>query len=200
MSTPALPPWPSYTRHRPPAKHRTPSVRLRTAQGPARGTRGPDRDLTPARRRPLARSRGGNDQPSRHTSRCERSRRDRTAPRLEDHGRREGGRPESARRRPRRRVRGRPLVTLRARDGQPHRVLESPSTGTLGMLRTARGSAGDDRCGERGPMVLGPRRSQRCPRAMEHLVGSVTEDAGCLRFDGLGDVAVDIPSACACEV
>jgi hypothetical protein len=35
-------------------------------------------------------------------------------------------------------------------------------------------SAGNDRGGQRDPMVLGPRRSRRCPRSAEHFADSLT--------------------------
>jgi hypothetical protein len=44
-------------------------------------------------------------------------------------------------------------------------------------------------------MVLGPRRSQRCPRSVEHIAGSRTEDSGRLRLNGLRVEEVDRPAA-----
>jgi hypothetical protein len=59
----------------------------------------------------------------------------------------------------------------------------------------ARGSTGNDRGGERDPMVLGPRRSQRSPRSVEHIAGSLTELSGRLRLDVLRVEEVNLPAA-----
>ena len=48
-------------------------------------------------------------------------------------------------------------------------------------------------------MVLRPRWPQRCPRAVKHLVPSLTQDANRFGFDVLGVEEVDVPAAVACE-
>ena len=57
-----------------------------------------------------------------------------------------------------------------------------------------RGSAGNDRGGERDPMVFCPRRSQRRPRSVKHIAGSFTEDSGRLRLDVLRVEEVNLPA------
>ena len=52
-----------------------------------------------------------------------------------------------------------------------------------------------DRRGECHPMVLGPGRSQSCPRAAEHLIGPGTENAGRLGLYCLGVVEMNVPAA-----
>jgi hypothetical protein len=49
-------------------------------------------------------------------------------------------------------------------------------------------------------MVLGPRRTQACPRAAKHFVYSITQDAGGRVFDVLGVVEMDCPATLASEV
>jgi hypothetical protein len=44
-------------------------------------------------------------------------------------------------------------------------------------------------------MILCPRRSQRCPRPVEHIAGSLTEDPDRLRLDVLRTVEVHLPAA-----
>ena len=56
-------------------------------------------------------------------------------------------------------------------------------------------STGNDRGRERDPMVLGPRRSQRCPRSAEHIVGSLSQDPGRLRLDVLRVEQVHFPAS-----
>src|SRR5689334_1277735 len=62
-------------------------------------------------------------------------------------------------------------------------------------LRCARASAGDDGGCECDPVVLCPRRAQSCPRPVEHVAGSRTEDPGRLRLDGLRIEEVNLPAA-----
>ena len=62
---------------------------------------------------------------------------------------------------------------------------------------STRRSGGHDRRRERHPMVLCPRRSQRCPRAVEYVVGPLTEDGHRLALYVLGVEEMDVPAACA---
>src|SRR5689334_9283274 len=56
-------------------------------------------------------------------------------------------------------------------------------------------SPSHDRGGERDPVVLGPRRPQRCPRTAEYVASPLTEDPGRLRLDVPGAVQVHLPAA-----
>ena len=60
--------------------------------------------------------------------------------------------------------------------------------------------AGDNRRGECCTVILRPRRAERCPGALEDLLGPVAQQVGRLRLDVLGVVAVDLLAACVGEL
>ena len=89
---------------------------------------------------------------------------------------------------------GRPADQNEDHDRDGHRTNVPESVLGIGPPLD-RCSAGNDRRGERHPMILRPGRSERRPRATEHVVGSVTEDGSRPVLDLLGVEELDVPAA-----
>ena len=86
-----------------------------------------------------------------------------------------------------------------------HRLRPSPGRGAARSGRRCaselpRRRLNHDRRGERDPMVLRPGRPQRCPRALQDLVGPLGQHAGRLTYHGLRVVEVDLPATGVCEL